>query len=34
MEQLYVTSLAECELGQIAYMIGVNYLLDELFEIP
>ena len=32
MEQLYVTSLTECELEQIAYMIGVK--VDELVEIP
>ena len=31
MEQLYVTSLTECELGQITYMRGVK--VDELFEI-
>ena len=31
MEQLYVTSLTECELEQIAYMRGVK--VDELFEI-
>ena len=31
MEQLYVTSLTECEFGQIAYMRGVK--VDELFEI-
>ena len=31
MEQLYVTSLTKCELGQIAYMRGAK--VDELFEI-
>ena len=31
MEQLYVTSLTECEFGQIAYMRSVK--VDELFEI-
>ena len=31
MEPLYVTSLSECELGQIAYMRHLK--VDELFEI-
>ena len=31
MEPLYVTRLLECELGQIAYMRGVE--VDKLFEI-
>ena len=31
MEQLYVTSLTECEFGQIVYMRRVK--VDELFEI-